>query len=44
VESNRHTAERALQNIQFAHDGQFGRMDLINRDVLKRLSKGHAQS
>ena len=35
VESNRHTAERALQNIQFAHDGQFERMDLINLDVLK---------
>jgi phosphoglycerate dehydrogenase-like enzyme len=44
VESNRHTAERALQNIQFGHDGQFERMDLINRDVLKRLSEGHTQS
>jgi len=43
VESNRHTAERALQNIQFAHDGHFERMDLINRDVLKRLSEGHTQ-
>jgi len=43
VESNRHTAERALQNVQFADDGQLERMDLINRDVLKRLSEGHTQ-
>jgi phosphoglycerate dehydrogenase-like enzyme len=43
VESNRDTAVRALRNIQLAHDGQFARMDLINRDVLNDLSEGHTQ-
>jgi lactate dehydrogenase-like 2-hydroxyacid dehydrogenase len=35
VESNRRMAERALENIQLAHAGQFERMDVVNRDVLK---------
>ena len=30
VEANRRMAERALQNIRFAHAGQIDRMDLIN--------------
>ena len=33
-ESNRRMAERALQNIKFAHAGAVERMDLLNRDVL----------
>lgn len=36
-ESNRHIAERALQNIRFALAGQFDRMDVVNRDVLRSL-------
>jgi lactate dehydrogenase-like 2-hydroxyacid dehydrogenase len=35
VESNRRMAERALMNIQFAQAGQFERMDVVNRDVMK---------
>jgi lactate dehydrogenase-like 2-hydroxyacid dehydrogenase len=35
VESNRRMAERALMNIQFAHAGQFDRMDVVNRDVMR---------
>jgi hypothetical protein len=30
-------AERALTNIQLAQAGQFERMDVVNRDVLKTL-------
>ena len=37
VESNRRMAERALMNIQFAQAGQFDRMDVVNRDVLKEV-------
>ena len=37
VESNRRMAERALQNIQFAEAGEFERMDLVNRDVLRNV-------
>ncbi len=36
VESNRRMAERALMNIQFAEAGRFDRMDVVNRDVMKR--------
>ena len=32
-EANRRMAERALQNIRFAHAGDTERMDLVNRDV-----------
>jgi phosphoglycerate dehydrogenase-like enzyme len=39
VESNRRMAERALQNIQFAQAGEFERMDLVNRDVLREVSR-----
>ena len=35
VEANRRMAERALMNIQFAQAGQFERMDVVNRDVLR---------
>lgn len=35
VESNRRMAERAVMNIQFAQAGQFERMDVVNREVLK---------
>jgi phosphoglycerate dehydrogenase-like enzyme len=35
-EANRRMAERALQNIAFAQSGEFDRMDLINRHVLRR--------
>lgn len=35
TESNRRMAERALQNVRFAHAGNFQRMDLLNPDVLK---------
>ena len=38
IESNRRMAERALQNVQFALAGEPGRMDLLNRDVLKVVS------
>jgi len=38
VESNRRMAERALMNIHFALAGQFDRMDVVNRDMLKKLS------
>jgi lactate dehydrogenase-like 2-hydroxyacid dehydrogenase len=31
MESNRRMAERALQNIRFAHAGQIDRMDVVNR-------------
>jgi phosphoglycerate dehydrogenase-like enzyme len=34
-ESNRRMAERALQNIKFAHAGSVERMDLLNREVLR---------
>ena len=34
VESNARMAERALQNIRLAHEGQYERMDLLNREVL----------
>lgn len=34
VESNRRIAERALQNLRFAHAGEFARMDLLNSSVL----------
>ena len=34
IESNRRMAERALQNVRFAHAGEFDRMDLLNRDAL----------
>ena len=33
LEANRRMAERALQNIRFAHAGDTDRMDLLNRDV-----------
>jgi len=35
VEANRRMAERALQNIVFAEARAFGRMDLLNPEVLK---------
>ena len=35
VEANLRMADRALQNIHFAMAGQFGRMDLVNRDALR---------
>jgi phosphoglycerate dehydrogenase-like enzyme len=35
LEANRRMAERAVMNIQFARAGQFERMDLVNRDVLR---------
>jgi lactate dehydrogenase-like 2-hydroxyacid dehydrogenase len=38
VESNRRMAERALQNIRFAQTGEFERMDLVNREVLRPTS------
>jgi phosphoglycerate dehydrogenase-like enzyme len=38
VESNGRMADRALQNVQFALAGQHGRMDLLNRDVLRVVS------
>jgi lactate dehydrogenase-like 2-hydroxyacid dehydrogenase len=34
VESNTRMAERALMNINFARNGEVGRMDVVNRDVL----------
>ena len=34
VEANRRMAERALQNILLAEAGDFGRMDLLNRELL----------
>lgn len=34
VEANRRMAERSLQNILFAEAGEFGRMDLLNRNLL----------
>jgi phosphoglycerate dehydrogenase-like enzyme len=37
IESNRRMAERALQNVRLAHAGDFDRMDLLNRDALKRV-------
>jgi phosphoglycerate dehydrogenase-like enzyme len=37
VESNRRMAERALQNIRLALAGEFDRMDLVNRDVLREV-------
>jgi len=37
LEANRRMAERALQNIQLAQAGQYERMDLLNRDVLKQV-------
>ncbi len=36
VEANRAMAERALQNITLAEARDFGRMDLLNRDVLTK--------
>ena len=38
IESNRRMAERALQNVQFAVSGELDRMDVLNRDVLKRAT------
>ncbi len=35
VEANSRMADRALQNIRFAHAGQYDRMDLLNPDVLR---------
>jgi phosphoglycerate dehydrogenase-like enzyme len=35
AEANRAMAERALQNISLAEAREFGRMDLLNRDVLQ---------
>jgi lactate dehydrogenase-like 2-hydroxyacid dehydrogenase len=34
AESNRRMADRALQNIELAHAGEFDRMDLLNRSIL----------
>ena len=34
-EANGRMAERALRNIAMAESGNFGAMDLLNRDVLK---------
>ena len=38
LESNRRMAERALQNVLLAQAGEFKRMDLLNRDVLRGMS------
>ena len=35
TESNRRMAERALQNVRLAHGGEFDRMDVLNREVLR---------
>ena len=35
-EANRGMAERALENIRLAEAGDFGSMDLLNPDVLRR--------
>ena len=37
LESNRRMAERALQNVRLAQAGEFERMDLLNRDVLRQM-------
>ena len=42
LEANRRMAERALQNIRFAHAGEFERMDLLNRDVLREVRTGRS--
>jgi len=36
IEAGRRIGQRALQNIRFAEAREFGRMDLINREVLQR--------
>ena len=35
AESNGRMADRALQNVRLAHAGEFDRMDVLNRDVLR---------
>ena len=40
TEANRGMAERALQNVMLAEAGDFTGMDVVNPDVLNRLSSG----